>query len=236
MASFTSPPKWGSDSLPAKEFVNLLLDLTFPKDILKLLSYTFTASTSHSKVRTSTALPIFQLDLTQYTSHCSFFTMSYHQELRDITNLPASSRHPPEPDPPAPRWKPSNSDTDNEDVPDHFTYCPPMCPALRSDEHLRASYFKVEAKVKEYLDSRPPPYLKSGLSLMNTMGWEPLLPPSDERPLVIVLMVAPCDIDRINQKGYETIVAFIRHLFDEPVPPFRFFVENRVLLVDTGGR
>ena len=103
-----------------------------------------------------------------------------------------------------------------------------MWPLVEGEERLRNNCLKLRAKVEDYLDSLPPPHLKSGLLTMNTMGKEYLIPPSQKNPLVIVLLLATCDIPRVNQKLYEIIVGFMREFFDKPVPPFRFYVEGRV--------
>ena len=140
------------------------------------------------------------------------------------------SYQPPDPNPQAWQWKPSNNDTENSNVPDHFTYCPPMRPLVNGDKHLLDRYFELDSRVDKYLQSLAPPYFKTGLLTMNTIGKECLVPPSQRNPLVIVLMLATCDIPRINQNIYETIVGFIREFFDEPIPPFRFYIEDRVSL------
>ena len=52
-------------------------------------------------------------------------------------------------------------------------------------------------------------------------------------PLLVFLLLATCDVSHVNEEVYEAIVGFIQEFFDEPVPPFRFYLEDWVSYPDT---
>ncbi len=120
----------------------------------------------------------------------------------------------------------SNDDTNNPRVPPHFAHTPAMT-FLMVDEDLRDRFFELEKELDRYMDKFPM-FIKACPGIY-TIGRRYDAEPSDENPLVIVLVIDFRDIPYVTKEIHRKCLRLARKHFKKLVPPFRFCSCNTVL-------